>query len=78
MSNIEFKLNRAGVRELLKSAAIMGVLEGEAQARAARAGTGYGVNTYVGKNRCNAEIRPETAAARRDNLKNNTLLRTLS
>ena len=78
MSSIEFKLNRAGVREVLKSEGIMSILEGEAQARAAKAGSGYGVSTYVGKNRCNAEIRPETAAARRDNLRNNTLLRTLS
>ena len=78
MSKVEFKLNRSGVREVLRSAGIMSVLEGEAQSRASRAGAGYGVSTYVGKNRCNAEIRPETAAARRDNLRNNTLLRTIT
>lgn len=78
MSNIRVKLNKAGVRELLKSGEVMAMLESEAKARAARAGDGYTVNTYVGKNRCNAEIVAETQEARRDNLKNNTLLRIRS
>ena len=78
MSKVKVKLNRAGVRELLKSAEVMAMLEQEAQTRASAAGAGYGVNTYVGRNRCNAEILAETAAARRDNLDNNTLVRLIS
>lgn len=75
---VRVELNSAGVRGLLKSGEMMAVLESEANARAQQAGAGYGVNTYVGRNRCNAEIRAETAEARRDNLKNNTLLKVMS
>lgn len=78
MSKVKVELNRAGVRELLRSGEIMAVLSAEANSRASSLGPGYGVNTYVGKNRCNAEISAETAEARRENLKNNTLLRTIS
>ena len=75
---VEVELDSAGVRELLKSGEIMTVLEGEALQRAQLAGAGYGVNTYVGRNRCNAEILAETEEARRDNLTNNTLLKVIS
>ena len=79
MSNrVKVELNSAGVRELLKSGEIMAVLEGEAMQRAQMAGPGYDVNTYVGRNRCNAEILAETEEARRDNLENNTLLKVMS
>lgn len=78
MSKVKVELNRAGVRELLKSEEVMSVLKSEAQKRAAAAGNGYTVNTYVGKNRCNAEILAETKEARRDNLQNNTLVRVIS
>lgn len=78
MSNIRVKLNKAGVRELLKSGEVMAMLEQEAQKRASAAGNGYTVNTYVGRNRCNAEILAETQAAKRDNLQNNTLVRVIS
>ena len=56
----------------------MAVLEKEASQRAAGLGPGYSVNTYVGKNRCNAEILAETEEAKQDNLDNNTLLRAIS
>lgn len=72
------QLNRAGVRELLRSDAVKAMLESEAKTRAASAGAGYTVNSYVGRNRCNAEIMAETGEARRDNLKNNTLLKVIS
>ena len=78
MSKVKVKLNKAGVREVLRSGEVMAALEAEANSRADRAGSGYGVNTRVGKNRCNAEIRAETREAQRDNLKNNTLARLLS
>ena len=78
MSNVQVKLNKAGVRELLRSGEVMDMLKSEAVERAGVAGTGYTVNTFVGRNRCNAEIVAETYEARRDNLKNNTLLRVMS
>ena len=78
MSKFKFELDRAGVRELLQSEGVMSVLSSEANSRAASLGEGYSVNTYVGRNRCNAEICAETPEAQRDNLENNTLLRTIS
>lgn len=77
MSKIEVKLNIAGVRELRKSKEMLQMCRDLANERAARAGAGYGVNTRVGANRVNAEIRAETYEAYRDNLKNNTLLKVL-
>lgn len=78
MSKVKVELNRAGVRELLRSEEIMSLLKSEAQKRASAAGAGYSVNTHVGRNRCNAEVLAETDEARRDNLKNNTLVRVMS
>ena len=77
MSKVKVKLNKAGIRELMRSAEIMGICRDQANAVAARAGTGYEVNTYTGKNRVNAEVRAETYKAYRDNLKNNTLLKVM-
>ena len=78
MSKVKIQLNSAGIRELLQSSEIMSVLEQEASSRAASLGPGYSVNTYVGRNRCNAEILAETEEAKQDNLDNNTLLRAIS
>ena len=43
----------------------------------ARAGDGYIVTTYVGKNRVNASVMADTYEARQDNYENNTLLKAL-
>lgn len=73
MSKVKFKLDRGGVRELLRSAS--GVCEEYARAIQSRAGAGYEVSTYVGTNRANASVYAATAEARRDNYENNTLLK---
>ena len=78
MSKVKVKLNSEGIQELLKSSMVMDLLEKEAEARAVQAGPGYSVNTYVGKKRCNAEIRTETEEAERDNLEKDTLVRLIS
>lgn len=78
MSKARIKLNRAGVRDLLRSEEMMDVCATVANTVAQKAGAGYEVNTHVGKNRVNAEVKAETFAARRDNLKNNTLLKALN
>lgn len=75
--NVEIVLNGAGIRELLKSAEIEAVCKEQADAVASRAGDGYTVDTHVGKTRVNAMVTADTYAARRDNLKNNTLLKAL-
>ncbi len=75
---VKIELNSAGIRELLRSDEMKTMLEAEARNRAAGLGSGYEVNTYTGRNRANAEITAETYAAKKENLKNNTLLRAIS
>ena len=75
MSRVKFVLNRAGVRELLRSQEAMNVCRTYADAVRNRAGEGYEVSTYVGTNRVNASVYAATYEARKDNYENNTLLK---
>ena len=77
MSDFVFKLNRAGVRELLKSSEMQDVLKKHATTIKNRAGDGYEQDFYVGKNRANAMVKAETFKARKDNSKNNILLKAV-
>jgi hypothetical protein len=76
-NNIRVELNSDGVRELLKSPEMMGLCKNIANGIAGRAGDGYMVTTYTGTNRVNASVYAVTEEARRDNLKNNTLLKAV-
>ena len=76
MSKVKFKLNRSGVRELLRSAEAQSVVESYARSIQGRAGDGYEVSTYTGTNRVNASVYAATAEARRDNDDNNNLLKS--
>ena len=42
-----------------------------------RCGDGYEMTTHVGKNRVNASVHAKTIKARKDNSKNNTLLKAM-
>lgn len=75
MSKVKFKLNRAGVRDLLRSDEMMSVCKEYASGIQARAGDGYELTTHVGPNRVNASVHAATAEARRDNYEHNTLLK---
>ena len=77
MSKKTFKLNRKGVGELMKSAAMQGVLTEYATGIRNRCGDGYTQDIYVGKNRANAMVSAETYQAKRDNLENNTILKAV-
>ena len=77
MSKVKFELNRKGVRELLKSQEMMTVVTEYANRVQKKAGDGYEVSQYSGKNRVNASVSAETVKARKDNLENNTLLKAL-
>jgi hypothetical protein len=77
MSKVDFKLNSAGVRDLLRSQEAMAACKTYADAVLSRAGEGYEVTTYVGVNRVNASVHAETFEARKDNAENNTLLKAL-
>ena len=75
MTKVRVKLNRKGVRELLKSDELRNVCAERAQNAMAHLGSGYETNTYVGKTRASAMVYPSSAAARQDNYRNNTLLK---
>lgn len=77
MSKVEFRLNRAGVAELMKSGAMQAILKKHATAIKNRAGTGYEQDVHVGKNRANARVWASSSSARKDNLDNNTLLKSV-
>lgn len=74
MSNkFKFKLDYAGVGQLLKSEEMQSVLKHYADQVGARAGDGYDV--YVGRTRANVSV--ATAEAEQDNFDNNVLLKAL-
>ena len=77
MAKVDFRLNSAGVRQLLQSPAMLNGVTGLANKARARLGRGYEVSTRVGRNRVNAEIRTVTAEAARDNSEHNTLLKAV-
>jgi phage-related protein len=72
-----FKLNRAGVRQLMQSTEMQAVLQEKASQIAARCGDGYEQDIMVGRNRANAQVWAETSQAKRDNSKNNTILKAV-
>lgn len=77
MAKSGFKLNYAGIGQLLKSAEMQKVLEEKATAIKNRCGDGYKQDIYVGKTRANAMVYAETFEAKRDNMKNNTILKAV-
>lgn len=74
-SSIRFELNSAGVKELLKSDAMVGILKSYASSIANRAGDGYDV--HIGPNRANVSVETTTDEAMQDNYDNNTLLKAV-
>ena len=78
MAKFRFELNSEGVRELLKSSEMAAICKSYADQIAGRAGAGYEVSVYTGKTRVNASVAASTAKARKDNMKNNTLLKAMS
>lgn len=77
MSKAKFELNRAGVRELLKSSEMLQICEGYAKKAQSQLGDGYSVSTYNGKNRVNASVSAQSYAARKENSENNTILKAV-
>ena len=73
----KFQLNRSGVRELLRSDELMAECSNHAKRIHSRCGDGYEMTTHVGKNRVNASVHAKTIKARKDNSKNNTLLKAM-
>ena len=77
MSDSKFVLNRSGVAELMKSAEMQAILKSKATAIRNQCGEGYEQDIYVGKNRANAMVYADSMKARRDNAKNNSILKAV-
>lgn len=77
MSKVKFKLNGAGVRALLKSGEMASIVEGHAARIAGSSGSGYASGTFNAGSRVVGKAYAETWQAKRDNAKNNTLLKNL-
>lgn len=74
-SNIKWRV--AGFRELRLEQGVIDDLGERADRIAAAAGAGYEPSTFEGRNRGRASVITADRAARRDNAKNQTLLRSL-
>ncbi|XUB61318.1 hypothetical protein IGI71_002400 [Enterococcus sp. DIV1279b] len=61
----------------MKSNQMQDVLEEKATGVRNRAGEGYKQDIYVGKTRANAMVYADTYQAKKDNMKNNTLLKAV-
>lgn len=77
MNDFIFKLNRKGVKELLKSEEMADIINKKAEEIKDRCGDGFEVSKYEGKNRVNASVKAETFKAKRKNAKENTILKAL-
>lgn len=77
MAKFKFKLNQSGVGDLLKSGEMQNLLTNKATDIRNRCGDGYEQDVYVGKTRANAMVKATSHKARRDNAKNNTLLKAV-
>lgn len=77
MAKVEIKLNREGVRELLRSEEMKTICTEHANNALERLGTGYSVSSAVGKNRVNASVFAETYKAKKENAEQNTILKAL-
>ena len=77
MSRKTFELDSKGVRDLLRSDEVMQAVKAAADAAVSALGEGYEADTPTGKNRVNASVYAVTAAAQRENLQQNTILKAV-
>lgn len=77
MDKYRLELNRSGVRELLRSDEMKTMLTAKAKAAAQACGAGYESGSYLLSTRAVARVSAVSIDAKRDNLKNNTILRVL-
>ena len=74
---VKVKLNRQGVRELMKSEEMRSIVNKYGFSAQSRLGNGYSVDYMTGKNRVNCRVFAKTAKAKRENFLNNTILKAV-
>lgn len=77
MARIEIELDTAGVGALLKSEDVRNECEKIAQKAKRKLGDGYEITTYTGATRSNASIAAVTVNAKKENMKDNRILKAL-
>lgn len=75
MSKVKIELDKAGMRELLRSQEIMETLREPAESVRAQLGDKFQTESYTGKGRVNISVYTTDPAAIRDNERNNTILK---
>lgn len=78
MPKTRIELNLKGINELMKSEAVQEELERCGENVAATAGEGYASRVHLASWVAIANVYADTKKARRDNIKNNTLLKVVS
>mgnify|MGYP007104054617 CR=1 FL=1 len=73
-----FELNMPGLNELMKSAEMQSVLDQKGAQVAAAAGNGYNKRTHVADFVAITNVYANTKEAKRENLRDNTLLKALN
>lgn len=77
MSKMKVKLNRSGVRSLLRSSEMLQICKDYAYSAQSRLGDGYEVTYMTGTNRVNAQIAATTWQTKLKNIRNNEILKAL-
>ena len=77
MSNVKIKLDRRGIRKLLRSQEMQHCLNSIAFSAASRLGEGYEANYYTAKTRAVAEVAAVSQKARKENSDTNSILKAL-
>ena len=77
MSKPKIILNPSGIQALLKSSEMQSVCGNYANEMAAKLGSGYETDIYVGRTRCNASVVAKSKEAVEENLKSNTILKAM-
>lgn len=74
---VDFKLNLAGLNEVMKSDGMISYLDKAAAKVEQSAGSGYGHEVKTASYEAIAKIYPQTGYAAKDNSEHNTLLKAL-
>ena len=77
MSKVTIKLNYKGIGAMLKGSEMQTMVTEYGSAAAARAGDGYNYRVHNTGQRQACNVFPENYQASRDNLQNNTLLKSI-
>ena len=77
MGKYKIKLDKGGVRALLKSGEMLNACQEKATEIRKRAGYGYATSKHFGKNRINVSVYTKTKKAKQDCKDNNTLLKAM-